>query len=37
MRLISTQTFAVEEHFFDNVRGKYAFLSHTWDTDEVTF
>lgn len=37
MWLINTHTLSLEEHFFDNVRGKYAILSHTWGDDEVSF
>jgi len=36
MRLINTSTLALE-HFFGDKLPKYAILSHTWDTEEVTY
>ncbi|OHF03700.1 HET domain-containing protein [Colletotrichum orchidophilum] len=36
MRLINTSTLQLED-FFDSDLPKYAILSHTWGTDEVTF
>ena len=37
MRVIDVQTFEFHECMLNDILGQYATLSHTWDTEEVTF
>ncbi|KAH7128932.1 heterokaryon incompatibility protein-domain-containing protein [Dactylonectria macrodidyma] len=37
MRLIDTKTLQLEEFYGQEIPGKYAILSHTWETEEVSF
>ncbi|KAH7140395.1 heterokaryon incompatibility protein-domain-containing protein, partial [Dactylonectria estremocensis] len=37
MRLINTKTRGLEEFYGQDIPGRYAILSHTWETEEVSF
>jgi hypothetical protein len=36
MRLLNTKTFELQD-FFEDATPAYAILSHTWETEEVTY